>query len=314
MPLAKAKWLEPSQSRRQECSVSESAPSRESPPEGVDRVTIVIPTFNDDPEHLRTSVDSAVVQTWGNLEVIVVDDGSTREDTRGALAQLPAEVRVIRQPNGGVGSARNTGIAAASGDIIVCLDADDRIDPHYVAEAVRTLGQTGTVVAFPFCVTFGAVAGEQPTAPEVDAVDALRGSGIFPPSAFRKSRWEEIGGFYTGDPAAQEDWEFWTRMLRDGGFARRVPSAVFHWRIRENSRSSIVHLAATRAAVVEANHGHEAKMLAIALKALDEAQAKLEVQKAELAVWGRRTAPARALVSRARCVGSRIRTLVGGRR
>lgn len=293
--------------------MSESTPSRESPPEGVDRVTIVIPTFNDDPEHLRTSVDSAVVQTWGNLEVIVVDDGSTREDTRGALEGLPPGVQVIHQVNGGVGSARNTGIEAASGEVIICLDADDRIDPQYVAEAVHTLAQPGTVVAFPFCVTFGAVSGEQPTAPLVDAVDALRGSGIFLPSAFRKARWEEIGGFYMGDPAAQEDWEFWSRMLRDGGVARRVPTAVFHWRIRENSRSSLVHLDATRAAVVEMNHGHEATMLAIALKALDDAQAKIEVQKAELAVWHRRAAPVRAVASRARSAAHRARSWAGGR-
>lgn len=293
--------------------MSESAPSRESPPEGVDRVTIVIPTFNDDPEHLRTSVDSAVVQTWDNLEVIVVDDGSTREDTRGALEGLPPGVQVIHQANGGVGSARNTGIEAASGEVIICLDADDRIDPQYVAEAVHTLAQPGTVVAFPFCVTFGAVSGEQPTAPLVDAVDALRGSGIFLPSAFRKARWEEIGGFYMGDPDAQEDWEFWSRVLRDGGVARRVPTAVFHWRIRENSRSSLVHLDATRATVVEMNHGHEATMLAIALKALDDAQAKIEVQKAELAVWHRRTAPVRAVASHDRSAAHRARSWAGGR-
>lgn len=293
--------------------MSLAVPPHEAAPEGQERVTVVIPTFNDDPEHLRTAVGSALAQTWGELEVIVVNDGSTLPETREALEGLPPGVQVIHQANGGVGSARNTGIEAASGEVIICLDADDRIDSQYVAEAVHTLAQPGTVVAFPFCVTFGVVSGEQPTAPLVDAVDALRGLGIFPPSAFRKARWEEIGGFYMGDPAAQEDWEFWSRVLRDGGVARRVPTAVFHWRIRENSRSSLVHLDATPAAVVEMNHGHEATMLAIALKALDDAQAKIEVQKAELAVWHRRTAPVRAVASHARSVAHQARSWAGGR-
>ncbi|PZT89457.1 MAG: hypothetical protein DI630_32190 [Gordonia sp. (in: high G+C Gram-positive bacteria)] len=261
-------------------------------------VSIVIPTFNDAPEHLQASVASAVGQTWGDVEVIVVDDGSTEAETRAALEHLPAGVRVIHQQNGGVGVARNRGIAEATGEVIVCLDADDWLDAHYVAEAVQTLSQPGTVVAYPFCHTFGGVVGEQPTAPQVDAVAALRGSGIFMPSAFRKSRWQQIGGFYTGDPAAQEDWEFWTRVLRDGGIARRVPSAAFHWRLRADSRSSLADLGATRAAMVEMNHGHESTMLAIALAALDQAQTKIEVQKAELAVWTRRAAPLRALVRR----------------
>ena len=167
--------------------MSLAVPPHEAVVEGQERVTVVIPTFNDDPEHLRTAVGSALAQTWGGeLEVIVVNDGSTLPETREALENLPPGVQVIHQANSGVGSARNTGIEAASGEVIICLDADDRIDSQYVAEAVHTLAQPGTVVAFPFCVTFGAVSGEQPTAPLVDAVDALRGSGIFPPFGFPK--------------------------------------------------------------------------------------------------------------------------------
>lgn len=272
-------------------------------------VTIVIPTFNDASEHLFESVASATGQTWENLEVVVVNDGSTSEDTLDALQDIEADpgVTVLHKPNGGVGSARNVGIERAAGEIIICLDADDRLDRHYVAEAVSTLRDPDVVVAFPFCRTFGAAVGEQPTAPEVSPVDAVRGSGIFPPSAFRRSRWRDIGGFFEGDPAVQEDWEFWTRVLRDGGIGRRVPSAVFHWRIRAGSRSSIVHISATRSAMVQMNAGHEGTMLALALEGLDQAQAKVEVQKAELAVWQRRVAPLRALLRSTAPVRSAVR-------
>ncbi|WP_370584132.1 glycosyltransferase [Ornithinimicrobium cryptoxanthini] len=156
-------------------------------------------------------------------------------------------------------------MAAASGEFIACLDADDWVDPQYVEEALRVFDDPEVVVALPFCHTFGDVTGEQPNAPEVGLVDAIRGSGIFPVSVFRRARWDEIGGFYEGERAAQEDWEHWTRGLRDGGVARRVHSAVVHWRIRPGSRSSSVSLRATRQAMVDLNRGHERPMLLAAL-------------------------------------------------
>ena len=101
-------------------------------------VTIVIPTYNDDPEHLHEAVASARSQTHPHLEVIVVDDGSTRPETLHALDDLETSLTVVHQSNGGPSAARNVGIRAGSGELIICLDADDVLSPDQeVLERLR---------------------------------------------------------------------------------------------------------------------------------------------------------------------------------
>ncbi|RQS10340.1 glycosyltransferase [Burkholderia sp. Bp9002] len=94
-------------------------------------VSVVIPCFNQ-AQYLIESVSSALDAYCGPLEIIVVDDGSTAPRTgaylRAAEALSPV-VRVISQPNAGLSGARNTGIAAAKGEFIQLLDADDLIIP-----------------------------------------------------------------------------------------------------------------------------------------------------------------------------------------
>ncbi len=94
-------------------------------------VSVVIPTFNRG-RVLAATVRSAAAQTTPPHEIIVVDDGST-DDTPAVCASLPAPVRTIRTPNGGVSAARNVGIAAARGDFIALLDADDIWPPEKLA-------------------------------------------------------------------------------------------------------------------------------------------------------------------------------------
>ncbi len=97
------------------------------------RVSIIVPVYNTE-AYLPACVDSLLRQTHTNLELIFVDDGST--DGSGAIldayAKKDPRVRVIRQNNGGVSSARNVGIDAATGAYIGFVDSDDTVEPNYV--------------------------------------------------------------------------------------------------------------------------------------------------------------------------------------
>ena len=86
-------------------------------------VSIIIPCYNQ-AQFLADSIESALTQTYGRTELVVVDDGSS-DNTAELAARYP--VRYIRQPNRGVAEARNCGFNASAGEYVIFLDADDRL-------------------------------------------------------------------------------------------------------------------------------------------------------------------------------------------
>lgn len=113
-------------------------------------VSIIIPLYNR--KHLiRRCVESVCAQTYKNLEIIVVDDGSTDEPDA-VLAELAQDTRVkiIRKPNGGVSSARNAGLDAATGTYVQFVDSDDTILPQTTELCVDVMQEHQTD-----CVIFG---------------------------------------------------------------------------------------------------------------------------------------------------------------
>jgi len=93
------------------------------------KISVIVPVYNVE-EYLARCVDSVLAQTYENLEVILVDDGAT--DTSGSIcddfAAKDSRVRVIHKENGGLSSARNTGLEAATGECIAFVDSDDWIE------------------------------------------------------------------------------------------------------------------------------------------------------------------------------------------
>ena len=111
-------------------------------------VSVIIPAHNAE-RFLRPTLISAQTQSYANIEIIVVDDGST--DSTAAIANAAAavdkRVRVIRQKNSGVAAARNRAIAESRGDLIAPLDADDIWHPENLALQVAALKAAGPQAA-----------------------------------------------------------------------------------------------------------------------------------------------------------------------
>lgn len=114
------------------------------------RVSVIIPVYNAS-AHLRECMDSVLLPTSLNLEVICVDDGST-DDSLAILQEYAAQdsrVRVITQPNGGAGSARNTGMKYATGEYLSFLDADDIFERDMLRKAYQSaVVDDADIVAF----------------------------------------------------------------------------------------------------------------------------------------------------------------------
>ncbi|HYE37152.1 glycosyltransferase family A protein [Methylocaldum sp.] len=100
-------------------------------------VSVVIPAYNA-MAFLRQTLDSVLAQTYDNLEVIVVDDGST-DGTSDLLHGYGERITVLRQANAGQAAARNYGARVARGDMLAFLDSDDLWDAAKIARQVELL-------------------------------------------------------------------------------------------------------------------------------------------------------------------------------
>ncbi|MCM1191195.1 MAG: glycosyltransferase family 2 protein [Butyrivibrio sp.] len=111
-------------------------------------VSIVIPIYNVCPEYFDRCMGSVLHQTYTNLEVILVDDGSVPQiaDLCDLYAEKDHRVRVIHQNNQGVSIARNNGTRAAGGEFVMYVDADDEIADFCVAEALEAMTATNADV------------------------------------------------------------------------------------------------------------------------------------------------------------------------
>ncbi|MCS7458831.1 glycosyltransferase [Paenibacillus doosanensis] len=110
------------------------------------KVTIVIPFYND--PYAYQAISSALAQTYPNVEIIVVDDGSNRYGEIGKIVPLMNRVLYMRKPNGGTASALNYGIRRASGDYIAWLSSDDLFYPHKLAVQIPFMLERQAEISF----------------------------------------------------------------------------------------------------------------------------------------------------------------------
>ncbi len=112
-------------------------------------VDIIVPVYNTEPELLRGCIGSALGQSYKNISIIVVDDGSTDKDTLKELNALNGKnISLFRKSNGGVSSARNLGLKKSKGDFVLFLDADDKITEGYVERLIEVSKSTNSKLVF----------------------------------------------------------------------------------------------------------------------------------------------------------------------
>jgi glycosyltransferase involved in cell wall biosynthesis len=214
-------------------------------------VSIVIPCYNGAP-FLRATIDSALAQTHPALEVIVVDDGST-DDSAAIASAFGSRVRVLTQANQGESVARNKGLAAARGDYIVFLDADDLLDAGILEAQLRSLEGVSNGVA---CAGFAFFTGSPeraaaPVFPQATAFfPAIISGNLGPPGCWMMPK-ELIlqAGCFHGPQRYFEDWDLNWRVGLTGATYVPVQAVGVYYRQHERSQ-----LASTRDA--DRAYGH----------------------------------------------------------
>lgn len=201
-------------------------------------VSVIIPCFNHG-IYLAESVESVLDSDFDDFEILVIDDGSADAETCAILDAFSyPKTTVVRQNNTGPSMARNHAITIARGKYILPLDADDRIGPGYIRQAVKIL-EAEADVGIVYCR--GQKFGEQEgliMAPPF-SIMAMRFSNlIFCTAMFRRADWELSGGYSPEMIYGNEDWEFWCSLLELGRRVVRIPEVAFWYRIRSKSRNS----------------------------------------------------------------------------
>lgn len=205
-------------------------------------VSIVIPTYNRC-ALLRSTVDSVLAQTYPNIEVIVVDDGST-DDTPAMLAGYGDRLTVLRQENRGGTAARNAGIAASRGAFVSVLDHDDLLLPEKVEKQIR-LFERNPRLGLVHCRWYfigpqGHRLDKIGPLPEGDVRQQLL-LGCFLWSGgplVRREILEKIGCFDEG--VWSSDWDLWLRIALDGQLFGCAQQPLGSYRIlRDSSMADI---------------------------------------------------------------------------
>jgi glycosyltransferase involved in cell wall biosynthesis len=197
------------------------------------RLSVILPCY-DDGEYLIDAVASAE-RNAPAAELIVVDDGSTQPRTREVLAALrEAGHRVIEQSHSGLSAARNRGIAAAAGDYILPLDADNRLLPGFAAEAMALLdADPAAGVVYGDRRELGARSGDV-AVPEFQLPRMLWSNDVDACAVFRRAVWTDAGG-YDSAFTEWEDWDFWLGAAARGWRFIRIPRPTFEYRVRPDS-------------------------------------------------------------------------------
>lgn len=203
------------------------------------KVSVVIAAYNR-PDYLEAALNSAVNQTYGNTEIIVVDDGS-EIDLAGVVASCPGPVRYVRQgENGGPSRARNRGVGLAAGAYVAFLDDDDQWLPDKLHRQVAAMdGHVACLCGF----TFLERGQNQVHAINQVTGDFLRRGNIFcGASGFMGRKDALLACPFDDRLSSGEEWDVYVRLSQRGAIAY-VPKPLFLYRL--GSHDSITTKART---------------------------------------------------------------------
>jgi O-antigen biosynthesis protein len=231
-------------------------------------VTVVIPCFNYG-RFVEAAIRSALNQTFQDIEVVVVEGGSSDPSSVAEVRRLdslglPKTRFYFRSERHLAGDNRNFGIGMAKGRYICCLDADDLLQPVYLEVAVFLAEVYGFDLVTSAVQNFGGsdsrwlIVGD-PAFPQV-----LNANQVATSALFRRSAWAQTGGYKdwgVGRDYVPEDWDFWVRMLGHGCQAISIPEPLLLYRVHQDSlsRRGTPKIEQQRETIVSSNVGLDAE-------------------------------------------------------
>lgn len=202
------------------------------------KVSVIMPCYNDG-AYIEEAMASVYAQTYKDIELIIIDDGSDDERTLEILSRISnVNTKILRTERLRPAGARNAGISQATGKYILPVDSDDIIESDYVEKAVNILEKNDQIgVVYCYADLFGEKSGRWDL-PNYSLEKMLLDNIVFVTSLFRKEDWEKVGGFHTNMHHGMEDYDFWLSILELGREIYQIPEVLFHYRIKPTSRTT----------------------------------------------------------------------------
>jgi glycosyltransferase involved in cell wall biosynthesis len=200
-------------------------------------ISVVIPCYNTEPAFLSEAIDSVKKYNGRfSYEIIIVDDGSSSEQTKTFLLAIHDEaIKIIHQTNKGPAVARNNGVQKADSEFILFLDSDDRLKSGYIDEGICALKENKNAgVVYANADAFGDSSRSNFTARPFDITELLVQNYIPMTAVMRRKAWEDAGGI-DENLIQYEDWEFWIRVFKAGWQFIFIDKPLFEYRIRKSS-------------------------------------------------------------------------------
>ena len=205
---------------------------------------MVITCFNYG-AYVEQAIRSVLSQTFSNFEIVVVEGGSTENESVRKVreleqAGLPHTRFLYRSEAHLAGDNRNHGISAARGRYICCLDADDLLKPVYIEAAVFLAESYGYDIVYPSVQSFSG-SNLKWVVEDAHFPDILDANPISTVALFRKSAWTQIGGYRDWglrEKHVPEDWDFWVRLLGHGFRAKCIQAPLMLYRVHNRGLST----------------------------------------------------------------------------
>jgi len=206
----------------------------------MDKISVIIPCYNHG-KHLREAIES-LYSNWLTIEmdVMVIDDCST-DDSFEVAQKLSKEFGFKTHQmskNSKPAKVRNTAIGMIDGNIIVCLDGDDKLPPHYLQENYNNILMYQVDVSYNNSVMFGSTNREL-NWPEFNIETLRRTPFIHCTSMFRKEAWEKVGGFDESMVDGWEDYDFWLRVANAGFKFKKCNQTFLYYRQSGNENRDV---------------------------------------------------------------------------
>ena len=206
--------------------------------------SIVLPTFNTDPDHLRACLQSVLEQTYPHWELCIADDASTLPHVRSMLTEFAAQDQriqiVLRGRNGHIAAASNSALALASGEFVAFLDHDDTLAPHAlfsVARALQRQPQAQLVYSDEDKLDESGKRCEPFFKPDWSPDLLYSQNYVAHLCVYQRSLLQQVGGFRAGFDGSQ-DYDLLLRCLKHISSVSNivhVPQVLYHWRKAEGS-------------------------------------------------------------------------------